>query len=76
LESQALSEVGEEGMKDGSYVEEENWIDGGRCVGKRNGVGNGNYVGLGTGSASVVIVLHGSEDDTSRSSGSVVKILC
>jgi hypothetical protein len=63
-------------MEDGSYVEEENWIDGGRCVGERNGVENGNYVGVGTGSASVVVVCHGSTDGTSRSSGSVVKIQC
>jgi len=75
LESQAISEVGEEGMEDGSYVEEGNWVDDSRYVGKRNGVENGSYVEEGTVSASVVVVLHGSMDDTSRSSGSVAKIL-
>jgi hypothetical protein len=62
-------------MEGGSYVEEGNWIDDGCFVGKRNGVENGSYVEERIGSASVV-VLRGSMDDTSRSSGSAVKILC
>jgi hypothetical protein len=47
-----------------------------RYVGKRNGVENDSYVEEGTGSASFVVVPHGSTDDTSRSSGPFVRMLC